>query len=256
MIETGSSDRSLRDRPGRGGDGRHLGSRHRSTRMRRRSTASIRTARTSAWRASSASRRSCRARPAASISGQAALMNLAGDTPPKMAVVPTLRAGDRAAALGVRRPRRSRAPPRVQQGGADATRIACVTLQMDSLRKMLHDAEAYGKAQDAYAKDKSIPRPAHDVVLDVAAAGAARSDARDLPGRSRDRHSRRGDVRRGDAPQADHRRRPARRRQVAAFLKQHNVPVIVDRGDEAAVARRRSVRHQLRASRPSSRRRA
>ena len=35
----------------------------------------------------------------------------------------------------------------------------------DSLRAMLRDADAYGKAQAAYAKDKSIPRPAHDVVL-------------------------------------------------------------------------------------------
>ena len=39
------------------------------------------------------------------LSGTAALMNLAGDTPPKMAVNPEARAGHRAAALRIRRTR-------------------------------------------------------------------------------------------------------------------------------------------------------
>jgi len=72
------------------------------------------------------------------ISGQAALMNLAGDTPPKMAVVPRV-------ALVIELPRSgfggrgfARANA-VQQGGtADANRVR--QLQMDSLRALLHDA--------------------------------------------------------------------------------------------------------------------
>ena len=31
--------------------------------------------------------------------------------------------------------------------------------QLEQIRKMLHDAEAYGRAHDAYAKDKTLPRP-------------------------------------------------------------------------------------------------
>ena len=38
--------------------------------------------------------------------------------------------------------------------------------QIDQIRKMLRDADAYGRAQDAYAKDKSLPRPDRNVVLE------------------------------------------------------------------------------------------
>jgi imidazolonepropionase-like amidohydrolase len=38
--------------------------------------------------------------------------------------------------------------------------------QIDQIRKLLRDAEAYGRAQDAYAKDKSLPRPDRNVVLE------------------------------------------------------------------------------------------
>jgi imidazolonepropionase-like amidohydrolase len=37
--------------------------------------------------------------------------------------------------------------------------------QIDSLKTMLRDADAYGRVIDAYAKDKSLPRPRQDVVL-------------------------------------------------------------------------------------------
>ena len=30
--------------------------------------------------------------------------------------------------------------------------------QLDQIRRMLRDAEAYGRARDAYAKDKALPR--------------------------------------------------------------------------------------------------
>src|SRR6185437_2473997 len=97
------------------------------------------------------------------ISGQAALINLAGDTPPKMAVEPRV-------ALVMQLPRSgfggrgfARAAALQQGQNVDANRVR--QAQLDSLRDLLRDAAAYEKAQAAYAKDKSLPRPAHDVVL-------------------------------------------------------------------------------------------
>ena len=156
------------------------------------------------------------------ISGQAALMNLAGDTPPKMAVIPKL-------ALVVDLPKSGfggRGFARAAQQGtpADANRIR--QLQMDSLRTLLHDAEAYGKAQAAYAKDKSIPRPAHDVVLEsmlpalngqmpVILPADRATDIRDAVTFAEELHLKPIILGGQEAPS------------VAAFLKQHNVPVIV-----------------------------
>src|SRR5262249_60498943 len=57
-----------------------------------------------------------------------------------------------------------RAAP-LQASATDANRVR--QLQMDSLKTMRQDAEPYGKAQAAYAKDKTLPRPARDVVLDA-----------------------------------------------------------------------------------------
>jgi imidazolonepropionase-like amidohydrolase len=37
--------------------------------------------------------------------------------------------------------------------------------QLEQLRKVLRDAEAYGRAQDAYARDTRLPRPDRDIVL-------------------------------------------------------------------------------------------
>ena len=39
--------------------------------------------------------------------------------------------------------------------------------QVEQIRKMLRDAEAYGRSQDAYAGDTSLPRPNRDVVLEA-----------------------------------------------------------------------------------------
>jgi imidazolonepropionase-like amidohydrolase len=158
------------------------------------------------------------------ISGQAALMNLAGDTPPKMAVNPRI-------ALVIELPRSgfggrgfARAAA-VQQGApVDANRVR--QLQMDSLRTMLRDAEAYGKAHAAYAKDKSIPRPAHDVVLEsmlpalsgqmpVIFPADRANDIRDAVTFAEEMHLKPIIMGGQEAPA------------VAAFLKQHNVPVIV-----------------------------
>ncbi|HET7371940.1 MAG TPA: hypothetical protein VFJ20_01115, partial [Gemmatimonadaceae bacterium] len=157
------------------------------------------------------------------ISGQAALMNLAGDTPPKMAVAPRI-------ALVIELPRSgfggrgfARAAA-LQQGAPDANRVRLA--QMDSLRAMLRDADAYGKAQAAYARDKSIPRPAHDVVLEsmlpalngqmpVIFPADRANDIRDAVNFAEEMHLKPIIVGGQEAPV------------VASFLKQHNVPVIV-----------------------------
>jgi imidazolonepropionase-like amidohydrolase len=96
------------------------------------------------------------------ISGQAALINLDGTTPLEMAVVPS-------AALVINFPRVSATtggdiftPPQ------PANIIEAITTrdkQVEQLRKMLRDAEAYGRGQDAYARDPSLPRPDQSVVL-------------------------------------------------------------------------------------------
>ncbi|HKP72893.1 MAG TPA: amidohydrolase family protein [Pyrinomonadaceae bacterium] len=95
------------------------------------------------------------------ISGQAAFINLLGSSPKEMAVLPQ-------AALVVNFPR---TPGGGGFGGffaqqanpaeANATRDR----QIESLRKMLRDAEAYGRAVDAAGRDKSVPRPDTDLVL-------------------------------------------------------------------------------------------
>ena len=97
------------------------------------------------------------------ISGQAALINLLGTSPKEMAVVPQ-------AALVINY-------PRIGFGGGGfgggfqqpanlAETLTANERQVDQIRKMLRDAEAYGRAQDAYAKDKSLPRPDRNVVLE------------------------------------------------------------------------------------------
>lgn len=98
------------------------------------------------------------------VSGQAAIVNLAGWTPPEMQVVPR-------AALVVNLPRSGFAGrgfaaflAAQQQGSSqDAQRVR--ERQLDSLRQLLRDAEAYGKAIDAAARDRSLPRQDRDVVL-------------------------------------------------------------------------------------------
>ena len=96
------------------------------------------------------------------ISGQAAIVNLAGWTPPEMEVV-------RNAALVINLPRSGFAGRGFggfgqQQGNTqDAQRLR--ERQLDSLRAILRDAEAYGKAIDAAERDRTLPRVRRDVVL-------------------------------------------------------------------------------------------
>ena len=102
------------------------------------------------------------------ISGQAALINLAGFTVPQMQVVAR-------AAMVIELPRAGGGGGRgggaaaffaAQQGGASATAANLLRArQLDSLKQLLRDADAYGKSQDAYERDKTLARPKHDVVL-------------------------------------------------------------------------------------------
>src|ERR1043166_78715 len=98
------------------------------------------------------------------ISGQAALINLLGTSSREMAVVPY-------AALVIDF-------PRVAGGGAPfggfqqtpgnlSDTLEANARELERLRKTLRDAEAYGRAQDAYAKDHSLPRPDQNVVLEA-----------------------------------------------------------------------------------------
>jgi len=100
------------------------------------------------------------------ISGQAAIVNLAGWTAPEMQVVPN-------AAVVINLPRSGFAGRgfaaflAAQQGAGGSSQDAqrARERQLDSLRQILRDAEAYGKAIDAAARDRSLPRVDRDVVL-------------------------------------------------------------------------------------------
>jgi len=96
------------------------------------------------------------------ISGQAALINLLGTAQKEMAVVPN-------AALVINY-------PRIGGGGGGfggfqppanlSETLTANERRLEEIRKILRDAEAYGRTQDAYAKDKSLPRPDRNVVLE------------------------------------------------------------------------------------------
>jgi imidazolonepropionase-like amidohydrolase len=98
------------------------------------------------------------------ISGQAALINLLGTSSKEMAVVPY-------AALVINYPRIAGGGGGgfgfLQQQPANLTEtLEANAREIDRIRKLLRDAEAYGRAQDAYAKDRSLPRPDQNVVLE------------------------------------------------------------------------------------------
>lgn len=96
------------------------------------------------------------------ISGQAALINLAGDTPPQMAVVP-------GAAMVMTLPRAGGfgGGRFGGGGGAGSTQDAerARTARLDTLGMLFADAKAYEKAQAAHAADASVPRPRTDLQL-------------------------------------------------------------------------------------------
>src|SRR2546426_1204313 len=98
------------------------------------------------------------------ISGQAALINLNGTSPREMAVVTSV-------ALVIDFPRVTRFGGDREfstetQGNQNLTEaLNAANRQIEELRKMLRDAESYGRAQDAYARDPKLPRPDQNVVL-------------------------------------------------------------------------------------------
>jgi imidazolonepropionase-like amidohydrolase len=95
------------------------------------------------------------------ISGQAAVINLDGTSPGEMAVVPQ-------AALVINFPRVTTTSFDAlfnPQQGSITEAITTRDRQLEQLRKVLRDAESYGRAQDAYARDKSLPRPDQNLML-------------------------------------------------------------------------------------------
>ncbi len=97
------------------------------------------------------------------IAGQATLIHLAGATAPEMTVV-------QRSAMVVELPRSGFGGRgggfAAATGGANTQEVNRTRQrQIDSLRTLLRDAEAYGNVIDAYNKDKSLPRPRQDVVL-------------------------------------------------------------------------------------------
>lgn len=159
------------------------------------------------------------------ISGQGAILNLAGSSPREMAVVPQ-------AALMVEF-------PRIGGGGGFAAFLAAqqgITpdaltqrdRRIEELRRMLRDAEAYGRAQDAYQKDpKNVPRPGTDLKL-AALVPYARGERPVIFRAERER-----DIRGAIRFAEEMKLKPiiigvSEGWKVAAFLKEKNVPVILD----------------------------
>ena len=98
------------------------------------------------------------------ISGQAAFINLLGTSPKEMGVVPN-------AALVINYPRIGGGGGGgfggfQQQGNLQDT-LTANERQVEQIRKLLRDGEAYGRSLDAYAKDSSLPRPNMNVVLEA-----------------------------------------------------------------------------------------
>lgn len=96
------------------------------------------------------------------ISGQGAVINLVGATPNEMAVNP-------ASALIINFPRVSTFGGFGGGFGGQPIEFPEAVRQrdrrLDDLRKMLKDAAAYGKVQDAFRADAKLPRPATDSTL-------------------------------------------------------------------------------------------
>jgi imidazolonepropionase-like amidohydrolase len=96
------------------------------------------------------------------ISGQAAFINLLGTSPREMAVVPYValvinfpRVGGGGGGFGGGQP----------QGNLSDT-LAANERQVEQIRKMLRDAEAYGRSRDAQKNDRTIPRSDVNIVLE------------------------------------------------------------------------------------------
>jgi imidazolonepropionase-like amidohydrolase len=98
------------------------------------------------------------------IAGEASVINLLGSTHGEMAVTPAF-------ALVINFPRVSTFGGFGGGGGFGAQQpdfseaVRTRDRRLDEIRRMLRDAEAYGKAQDAFARDNKLPRPATNLRL-------------------------------------------------------------------------------------------
>jgi len=160
------------------------------------------------------------------ISGQAAFINLAGSSPREMAVAPQ-------AALVVNFPAIGGggggfAAALLAQQGITQDALAARDRRVEEMRRLFRDAEAYGRAQDAYARDpKSVPRPASDLKL-AALVPYARGE-RPVVFRAEREREIRGAVRFAEEMKL----KPviiggSDSGRVAQFLKEKNVAVILD----------------------------
>lgn len=155
------------------------------------------------------------------ISGAAAIINLSGYTVPEMAVTPK-------AGMVFNLPS-ARGGGRGQGGfGAPAAATPATPGRMtatDSIKQLLRDAEVYGKTLDAYARDKSLPRPKSDLVLasllpviqgEMPAIfnAATSADIKDAVAFAEEMKLKPIIIGGRDAPK------------ITDYLKQHNVPVI------------------------------
>jgi imidazolonepropionase-like amidohydrolase len=158
------------------------------------------------------------------ISGQAALINLAGFTVPAMTVAPK-------AAMVIELPRASFGGRGgggggfAAQAGNTQAQALLRTRQLDSLKQLLRDADAYGRSIDAYEKDKTLPRPKHDAVLESLVPAVRGQQDVMFPA---DRAS---DIRAAVAFAEEMKLKPIivggrDAPDVAAYLKQHDVPVL------------------------------
>src|SRR5688572_10251195 len=96
------------------------------------------------------------------ISGQSALIQLSGWTPPEMIVKAP-------AAMHIQFPRLRSATfgDQSQDEEAEKERKKSYTRDVDKLRDVLRDAQAYGKAAAARAKDRNIERFDRDLILEA-----------------------------------------------------------------------------------------
>ena len=159
------------------------------------------------------------------ISGQAAFINLAGSSPREMAVAPQ-------AALVIDFPRVGGgggfAAFLAAQQGITQDALSARDRRVEELRRLFRDAEAYGRAQDAYAKDpKAVPRPPTDLKL-AALVPYARGERAVIFRAERER-----DIRSAVRFAEELKLKPiiiggSEAWKAAQFLKEKNVPVILD----------------------------
>jgi len=156
------------------------------------------------------------------ISGQGAFLNLFGSSPREMALVPE-------AVLMVEFPRIGGGGFGFGGGGnISPEAITQRDRRIEELRKIFRDAEAYGRAQDAYRKDpKSVQRPVTDLKL-AALVPYARGERPVIFRAERER-----EIRAAIRFAEELKLKPiiigaSEGWKVATFLKEKNVPVILD----------------------------